>query len=128
MVKDRPKGPTPPPLESHPGPFERDRSPALCRPVEPSLEDAFHLVKRLRGLAYPWTDSLNGIKLQIWATWLMYAVLADLSDAVAEAVQLPVEHISMEMVGRGPYHFNQAYDRGLASAPVVNMMRNGAGI
>jgi uncharacterized membrane protein len=29
------------------------------------------------------------IKLQIWATWLMYAVLVDLSDAVAEAVQLP---------------------------------------
>jgi hypothetical protein len=23
------------------------------------------------------------IKLQIWATWLMYAVLVDLSDAVA---------------------------------------------
>jgi len=50
------------------------------------IEDAFHLVKRLLGLAYLWTGSLNGIKLQIWATWLMYAVLVDLSDAVAEAV------------------------------------------
>jgi len=54
-----------------------------------AIEDAFHLVKRLLGLAYLWTGSLNGIKLQIWATWLMYAVLVDLSDAVAEAVQLP---------------------------------------
>jgi len=41
------------------------------------IEDAFHLVKRLLGLSYLWTGSLNGIKLQIWATWLMYAVLVD---------------------------------------------------
>ena len=32
------------------------------------IEDAFHLVKRLLGLGYLWTGSLNGIKLQIWAT------------------------------------------------------------
>lgn len=83
------------------------------------IEDAFHLVKRLLGLAYLWTGSLNGIKLQIWATWLMYAVLVDLSDAVAEAVQLPFERISMEMVWRGLYHFNNAYNRGLATDPVI---------
>jgi IS4 transposase len=53
------------------------------------VEEAFLVVKRLLGLSYLWTGSLNGIKLQIWATWLMYAVLVDLSDAVAEAVQLP---------------------------------------
>jgi hypothetical protein len=82
------------------------------------IEDAFHLVKRLLGLAYLWTGSLNGIKLQIWATWLMYAVLVDLSDAVAEAVQLPLERISMEMVWRGLYHFNDAYNRDLAHDPV----------
>jgi hypothetical protein len=83
------------------------------------LEDAFHLVKRLLGLAYLWTGSLNGIKLQIWATWLMYAVLVDLSDAVAEAVQLPLERISMEMVWRGLYHFNHAYNTGQATDPVA---------
>ena len=83
------------------------------------IEDAFHLVKRLLGLAYLWTGSLNGIKLQIWATWLMYAVLVDLSDAVAEAVQLPLERISKEMVWRGLYHFNDAYNRGLATDPVA---------
>lgn len=82
------------------------------------IEDAFHLVKRLLGLAYLWTGSLNGIKLQIWATWLMYAVLVDLSDEVAQAVQLPLERISMEMVWRGLYHFNDAYNRGLATEPV----------
>jgi hypothetical protein len=83
------------------------------------IEDAFHLVKRLLGLSYLWTGSLNGIKLQIWATWIMYAVLLDLSDAVAEAVQLPLERISMEMVWRGLYHFNNAYNRGLATDPVA---------
>jgi Transposase DDE domain len=82
------------------------------------IEDAFHLVKRLLGLSYLWTGSLNGIKLQIWATWLMYAVLVDLSDAVAEAVQLPLERISMEMVWRGLYHFNQAYNAGKATDPI----------
>lgn len=83
------------------------------------IEDAFHLVKRLLGLAYLWTGSINGIKLQIWATWLMYAVLVDLSDEVAEALQLPLERISMEMVWRGLYHFNHAYNQGSAIDPVA---------
>jgi hypothetical protein len=83
------------------------------------IEEAFWLVKRLLGLAYLWTGSLNGIKLQIWATWLMYAVLVDLSDAVAEAVQLPLERISIEMVWRGLYHFNHAYQAGQATDPVA---------
>jgi hypothetical protein len=83
------------------------------------IEEAFLVVKRLLGLAYLWTGSINGIKLQIWATWLMYAVLVDLSDAVAEAVQLPLERISMEMVWRGLYHFNDAYNSGKATEPVA---------
>ena len=83
------------------------------------IEEAFLVAKRLLGLAYLWTGSLNGIKLQIWATWLMYAVLVDLSDAVAEVVQLPLERISMEMVWRGLYHFNDAYNAGKATDPVA---------
>jgi hypothetical protein len=83
------------------------------------LEDAFHWVKRLLGLAYLWTGSLNGIQLQIWATWLMDAVLVELSDAVADAVQLPLARIAMEMVGRGLYHFNHADNKGLATDPVA---------
>jgi len=46
------------------------------------IEEAFLVVKRLLGLAYLWVGSENGIQLQIWATWLLYAVLIDLSDAV----------------------------------------------
>ncbi len=57
------------------------------------IEDAFNTVKRLLGLSYLWTGSINGIKLQIWATcgatprrfppqgnahrWLFYSVLVD---------------------------------------------------
>ncbi|NEO34544.1 MAG: IS4 family transposase [Symploca sp. SIO3C6] len=83
------------------------------------IEDAFHLVKRLLGLSYLWTGSLNGLQLQIWATWIMYAVLFDLSDAVADAVQLPLDRISPEMVWRGLYHFNTAYNKGIATDPIV---------
>jgi len=38
------------------------------------IEEAFNTVKRLLGLSYLWTGSLNGIQLQIWGTWLFYAV------------------------------------------------------
>jgi IS4 transposase len=32
------------------------------------IEDAFNIVKRLLGLSYLWTGSLNCIQLQIWGT------------------------------------------------------------
>ena len=72
------------------------------------IETAFLLVKRLLDLAYLWVGSLNGVQLQVWATWLFYAVLIDLCDAVAEVLQLPLECISVEMVYRGLYHYVQA--------------------
>ncbi|NEQ42453.1 MAG: transposase [Leptolyngbya sp. SIOISBB] len=83
------------------------------------IEEAFLVAKRLLGLSYLWTGSLNGIKLQIWATWVMYAVLVDLSDAVAQVVQMPLERISLEMVWRGLYHFNHAYQKGQAQDPIA---------
>jgi hypothetical protein len=51
-------------------------------------------VKRLLGLSYLWTGSINGVKLQVWATWLFYAVLIDLADAVADELSLPFDRIS----------------------------------
>jgi hypothetical protein len=50
------------------------------------------------GLSYLWTGSINGIKLQIWATWLFYAVLVDLGDAGADELSLPFDDISLEMI------------------------------
>ena len=79
------------------------------------IEDAFCIVKRLLNLSYLWTGSLNGIKLQIWATWLFYAVLVDLGDAVADEFGVQIERISLEMIYRGIDHFSLAYQKGLAS-------------
>ena len=82
------------------------------------IEDAFNIVKRLLGLSYLWTGSINGIKLQIWATWLFYAVLVDLGDAVADGISLPFDRISLEMIYRSLYYFHGASTRGEASDPV----------
>ena len=82
------------------------------------IEDAFNTVKRLLGLSYLWTGSINGIKLQIWATWLFYAVLVDLGDAVADELSLPFDRISLEMIYRGLYYFHSASSRGEAHDPV----------
>jgi hypothetical protein len=82
------------------------------------LEEAFHTVKRLLGLAYLWTGSINGVLLQVWATWLFYAILVDLGDAVADEIGVPFDRISLEMVYRGWYHFTQARAKGQATDPV----------
>ena len=83
------------------------------------IEDAFNIVKRLLGLAYFWVGSDNGVQLQLWATWLLYAVLVDLTDAVAEALDRPTTALSLEMVYRSLYFFAQAYHRGEAADPVA---------
>lgn len=82
------------------------------------IETAFCLVKRLLNLAYLWGGSFNGVKLQVWATWLFYLVLLDLADAVADELSLPTEHISVEMLFRGLYHVTVAANQGKATDPI----------
>ena len=82
------------------------------------IEAAFNTFKRLLGLSYLWTGSLNGIQLHIWGTWLFYAVLVDLGDAVADELSLPFDNISLEMIYRSLYHFYVADHKGKASDPV----------
>jgi len=86
------------------------------------IEDAYHLVKRLLGLAYFWTGAQNGVELQVWATWLVYGILIDLSDAVAAALDRPLADISLEMVYRGLPYFAQAYRQGTARDPVAYLV------
>jgi hypothetical protein len=83
------------------------------------IEDAYAIVKRLLGLAYFYGGAQNAVEMQVWATWLLYAVLVDLTDAVAEALDQPFAAISMEMVYRSLYHFTQAYHRGEATDVVA---------
>jgi hypothetical protein len=73
------------------------------------------VVKRLLGLAYFWVGAAKGVQLQLWATWLLYAVLVDLTDAVAEELNQPFAALSLEMVYRSLYFFTGAYQRGEAS-------------
>jgi FOG: Transposase and inactivated derivatives len=82
------------------------------------IEEAFFIVKRLLHLSYLWTGSIKGVLLQLWSTWLFYAVLIDLGDALAEELNLPFDRISLERVFRGLYHFSRAYERGEAEDPV----------
>lgn len=88
------------------------------------IEDAYNVVKRLLGLAYFWTGAQNSIEMQLWATWLLYAVLVDLTDAVADALHQPFARISLEMVYRSLYFFTQAYQRGEASEVVPYLAAN----
>ena len=82
------------------------------------IETAFALVKRLLDLSYLWVGSINGVQLQVWATWLYYAVLIDLCDDVAEVLELPLNRISVEMVSRSLYFYVQATANGyVGSAP-----------
>jgi hypothetical protein len=82
------------------------------------IEEAFLIVKRLLNLSYLWTGSVNGVLLQVWSTWLFFALLVDLGDAVAEELRLPFDRISLEMVFRSLYYFIQAYNQGEATDPV----------
>ena len=72
------------------------------------IEDAFLLTKRLLGLSYLWVGGVNGIKMQVYSTWIFYAVLNDLCADVSIALQQPLERISVEMVFRSLYFFNRA--------------------
>lgn len=76
------------------------------------IEDAFNLTKRLLGLAYLWVGKSNGIQIQIYATWIFYAVLNDICQQVAIVLNQPLERISVEMVFRGFYHFSRAFQKG----------------
>jgi hypothetical protein len=88
------------------------------------IEEAYMAVKRLLGLAYFWTGEVNGVQLQLWATWLLYAVLVDLTDEVAEHLRQPFAAISMEMVYRGLYYFVQANHQGKATDPARYLADN----
>lgn len=88
------------------------------------IEDAFKIVKCLLGLAYFWTSSQRGVQLQMWATWILFMILVDLTDDIAAVLDRPFASLSIEMVYRGLYHFDQAYLRGEAHDPITYLAEN----
>lgn len=87
------------------------------------IETAFLLTKRLLGLAYLWVGGRNGVQIQLYATWIFYAVLNDLCHEVAVALAQPLEKISMEMVFRSLYHFAQAKQRDASTQLIPFLVR-----
>ena len=81
-----------------------------------SIERAFFVVKRLLGLAYFWSGAQNAVEFQLWSTWIVYCVLIDLTDEVAELLNLPFERISIEMIYRSMYYYLKAFERGKADS------------
>lgn len=88
------------------------------------IEDAYLIVKSLLGLAYFWCGAQNAVELQVWATWILYAVLVDLTDAVADALHRPFADLSLEMVYRSLYHFVRAHHRGEADDVIAFLVAN----
>jgi Transposase DDE domain len=88
------------------------------------IEEAFLLTKRLLGLAYLWVGDTNGVQIQLYATWLFYAVLTDLCVQVAQALEEPLAQISVEMVYRSFYHFSRAEARGYSQGILMFLFEN----
>ena len=88
------------------------------------IEEAFLVTKRLLGLAYLWVGDRNGVEIQLYATWLFYAVLTDLCVQVAQALETPLGEISVEMVYRSLYHFSRAEARGYRHGLVMFLFEN----
>jgi IS4 transposase len=76
------------------------------------IEEAFLVTKRLLGLSYLWVGARNAVQIQVYATWLFYAVLTNVCVEVAAALAQPIERISQEMVFRSLYHYARALERG----------------
>lgn len=88
------------------------------------IEDAYKVVKQLLGLSYFWVGAANGVQLQLWASWLLYAVLVDLTDEVAETLGVPFSDLSLEMVYRSLYFCATAQQRGESDDPVRYLADN----
>lgn len=67
---------------------------------------------------------IGNLTSQFWATWILYSILVDLTDAVAEVLGRPFVHLSMEMVYHSLYYFGQAYQRSETTDPVTYLADN----
>jgi len=79
------------------------------------IEDAYNTIKRNLGLAFFWSGAQNAVEMQLAATWILYTVLIDLTDAIAATLNQRFAALSLEMVYRSLYFFTQAYHRGEAT-------------
>jgi hypothetical protein len=93
--------------------------PAPLQGVGPGWDVAWYVP-----LSYFFCGADNAIRLQLWATWLLYAVLVDVTDTVAEALKHPFADISMEMVYRALSHYVHVASQGDADDPIAYLVAN----
>ena len=88
------------------------------------IETAFAQVKRLLDMAYLWSGSGNAVEMQVYATWIIYAVIAHLCCGVAARLACSIEQISFEMIFRSLYHYSRARAAGRADDIISYMVEN----
>jgi hypothetical protein len=57
-------------------------------------------------------------QVQVWATWLLYVLLLDMTDAVAEHLKQPADALSPHNIYYGLRDFHHACQRGHTDDPV----------
>jgi Transposase DDE domain len=68
------------------------------------IEEVFLIVKRLLNLSYLWTGSVNGVLLQVWSTWLFFALLVNCGTGFTPAIGPFGFWIWCEADSNNPYH------------------------
>lgn len=71
-----------------------------------------------------WKISPAGIQVQVWSIWVLYAMLIDITDAVAEQLQQPAGTLSPKAIYRELYHFDQNTSHEQAMDPVMYLATN----
>ena len=61
-------------------------------------------------------SQVKGVEFQLWSTWIVYCILIDLTDEVAELLNLHFDRISIEMVYRSMYFYLNAVKHGLVDS------------
>ncbi len=88
------------------------------------IETMFFMVKKVLGLSFLHFSNSNAIMIQTWSTLIIYTVLINLNEEVAQAINVPVDEISFEMVFRALFHFAVAAQKKMASNLVLYLVQN----
>lgn len=62
--------------------------------------------------------------IQIYATWIIYAVIANVCSQVAARLDVQIDRISYQLIFEGFYHFAKAYADGRASQLIDYLVEN----
>ena len=76
------------------------------------------------GLAYFWNGSEYGIQPRRWARWIIYSILVDLTDDIAQLLGKRFIDLSIERVFKSLYYFREAHREAKPSDPISYLAEN----